>query len=60
MERLKVLNPLVGIVVTLLNKSEKVVAAIDDRPVILYARVSTASQKDDLAERDRVSWQKLS
>lgn len=32
----------------LVDSLEKVVTAIDNRPVILYARVSTASQKDDL------------
>ena len=31
----------------LVESLEKVVTAIDDRPIILYARVSTASQKDD-------------
>ncbi len=35
----------------LVESLEKVVAAIDDRPVTLYARVSTASQKDDLASQ---------
>ena len=35
----------------LVESLEKVVAAIDDRPIILYARVSTASQKDDLASQ---------
>lgn len=35
----------------LVESIEKVVAAIDDRPVILYARVSTPFQKDDLASQ---------
>jgi putative resolvase len=32
----------------LIESLEKIVVAVDDRPVILYVRISSASQKDDL------------
>ncbi len=35
----------------LIESIEKLVDRVDQRPIILYARVSTTSQKDDLASQ---------